>query len=138
MAENSDRAAWRVTTDRKRIREWAEDHGVVPVRVDTPSGSDESGGANMGLVSNPDDDREKQLSWDEFFERFKAERLALRHRETILARGGVVRPAPAGVPTADGLVRVLALRRGQQPVADPWRWEPDYLRASGAERARTP
>lgn len=61
---------------------------------------------------------------------------AFRHRAAIEAAGGSVLPPPAGLPTADGLLHVLALRPGVEPVDDPRGWEPDYLRASGAERAR--
>lgn len=81
MSDNSDRAAWQVTTDRERIREWAEDHEVVPVL-------DERGGNNLRLLSNPDDDLGEQLSWDRFFERFETEPLALRYRETATRGGG--------------------------------------------------
>lgn len=76
MSDNSDRAAWQVTTDRERIREWAEEHETVPVLAEG------TGGANLRLLSNPEDDRGEQLSWDQFFERFETESLALRYRET--------------------------------------------------------
>jgi tRNA threonylcarbamoyladenosine biosynthesis protein TsaB len=61
---------------------------------------------------------------------------ALRHAGRIQDLGLPVLPAPAGVATADGLVWIVAAEGGPGPVNDPWRWEPDYLRASGAERAR--
>jgi hypothetical protein len=76
MSGNSDRAAWQVTTDRERVREWAEEHETAPVLAE------ETGGAGLLLLSNPDDDRGEQLSWDQFFERFEAQSLALRYRET--------------------------------------------------------
>ena len=60
---------------------------------------------------------------------------ALKHRDRIVREGRIVLPPPAGMPTADGLIRILSLTPGVQPVADPWSWEPDYLRASSAERA---
>lgn len=61
---------------------------------------------------------------------------ALRHRARIRARGPRILPPPAGMPTADGLLLALARGAAGEPVADPARWEPDYLRATGAERAR--
>lgn len=76
MSGNSDRAAWRMTTDREQIRRWAEEHDTVPVRAAETDGND------LRLLSNPDDDRGERLSWDRFFERFEAESLALRYRET--------------------------------------------------------
>jgi hypothetical protein len=44
--------------------------------------------------------------------------------------------APAGVPTARGLLFHLRHAGPAQAVADPGRWEPDYLRGSSAERER--
>lgn len=76
MSDNSDRAAWQVTTDHDRIREWAGQHETVPVLADV------SGGPELRLLSNPADDRGDQLSWQQFFERFETESLALRYRET--------------------------------------------------------
>ncbi|WP_418280680.1 lamin tail domain-containing protein [Halorubrum sp. DTA98] len=84
MSDNSDRAAWQVTTDPERIREWAEEHETVPVLADET-------GDNLRLLSNPADDRGEQLSWNQFFERFETESLALRYRET--ATGGEGQPA---------------------------------------------
>lgn len=60
---------------------------------------------------------------------------ATRHRDALGRAGGVVLPPPAGVPTADGLVGALVRASGRGPLEDPWRWEPDYLRMAGAERA---
>jgi len=59
---------------------------------------------------------------------------ALRHRALLEDAGHAVLPPPFGQPTADGLIRVLSLHPGEPPLEDPGRWEPDYLRASGAER----
>jgi len=59
---------------------------------------------------------------------------ALRHRALLEDAGHPVLPPPFGQPTADGLIRVLSLHPGEPPLEDPGRWEPDYLRASGAER----
>lgn len=61
---------------------------------------------------------------------------ARRHRDRLEARGYRVLPPPAGVPTADALLRITALEPGSPPVEDPARWQPEYLRAwqSGRER----
>jgi len=59
---------------------------------------------------------------------------ALRHRALLEEAGHPVLPSPFGQPTADGLIRVLSLHPGEPALEDPGRWEPDYLRASGAER----
>lgn len=62
---------------------------------------------------------------------------ALRHRTVLEAAGHPVLPPPFGRPTADGLIRLLSLAPDTCPLDDPGRWEPEYLRASGAERMRT-
>ncbi|MDH5759768.1 MAG: tRNA (adenosine(37)-N6)-threonylcarbamoyltransferase complex dimerization subunit type 1 TsaB [Gemmatimonadota bacterium] len=59
---------------------------------------------------------------------------ALEHREAIAAAGFSVGAPPLGFPTADSLVRLLALHPDTPPVADPGAWEPEYVRASNAER----
>jgi tRNA threonylcarbamoyladenosine biosynthesis protein TsaB len=59
---------------------------------------------------------------------------ALRHRAILESAGYSVLPPPFGHPTADGLIRLLSLNPETPPLEDPGRWEPEYLRASGAER----
>lgn len=61
---------------------------------------------------------------------------ALRHRDVLEGVGLEVLAAPAGVPTADGVLLAAALGAGSAPVA-PGAWEPHYLRDTGAVRART-
>ena len=61
---------------------------------------------------------------------------AFRHRERFAAAGHVVLGPPAGVPTADAILRLLSLSGDAPPVADLGRWEPEYLKASSAERER--
>jgi tRNA threonylcarbamoyladenosine biosynthesis protein TsaB len=59
---------------------------------------------------------------------------ALRHRALLEAGGWAVLSPPHGSPSGPGLLRLLTLRPHAEPVGDPGRWEPDYLRESGAER----
>jgi len=59
---------------------------------------------------------------------------ALRHRNLLEGAGHAVLPPPLGQPSAVGLIRLLAIEPETRPLEDPGRWEPDYLRASGAER----
>ena len=61
---------------------------------------------------------------------------AVRHQAEIEAAGHRVLPSPAGTPTADALLRLLALRPETAPIDRPGLWEPAYLKASNAERAR--
>jgi len=59
---------------------------------------------------------------------------ALRHRAILEEAGHPVLGPPFGYPTADGLIRLLSIDPETPPLEDPGRWEPEYLRASGAER----
>lgn len=53
---------------------------------------------------------------------------ARRHQSRIEDAGYRVLPAPAGVPTADGLLHVRTLGGVVERVEKPGRWEPHYLR----------
>ena len=59
---------------------------------------------------------------------------ALRHRARIEKAGHVVLPPPAGVPTAEGLLRVHRWRAQDPPEPEGSRWEPDYVRGSSARQ----
>jgi tRNA threonylcarbamoyladenosine biosynthesis protein TsaB len=61
---------------------------------------------------------------------------AVRHEAALQAAGHPVLPPPAGIPTADGLLHLLALRPDRAPVPNAGAWEPEYVKASSAERAR--
>lgn len=64
---------------------------------------------------------------------------AHRHAEVLDGAGHRILPFPAGLPTAEGLLRIHALHPGAKPEAPGSRWEPDYLRPSQPDReARTP
>lgn len=57
-----------------------------------------------------------------------------RHADEIKGAGFPVLPSPMGSPLADGLVRLMVLAPRTPCVEEPATWEPDYLRATGAER----
>lgn len=65
---------------------------------------------------------------------------ARRHQERFEDAGHRVLPAPAGVPTADGLLHVARLDGGAdgavREVSEPARWEPTYLREWKPDRER--
>ncbi len=63
---------------------------------------------------------------------------AWRHQEFIRGAGYPVLAEPYGAPTADALIRLHAIKGQEGLIEDPARWEPDYQRATGAERARGP
>ena len=59
---------------------------------------------------------------------------AQRHADEIRGAGFMLLPAPLGMPTAAGLLKVVADSPSPEPVEDVARWQPDYLRSSSAER----
>jgi tRNA threonylcarbamoyladenosine biosynthesis protein TsaB len=59
---------------------------------------------------------------------------ALRHAPVLRPSGRTVLPAPAGHPSADGLLQLAFRSQALHPVLEPGAWAPDYLRATGAER----
>ncbi|MDT8368539.1 MAG: tRNA (adenosine(37)-N6)-threonylcarbamoyltransferase complex dimerization subunit type 1 TsaB [Longimicrobiales bacterium] len=61
---------------------------------------------------------------------------AVRHARALAQIGGSVLSPPIGFPSADGIVEALARMPAPTPVEDPWEWEPDYLRETGAIRSR--
>lgn len=60
---------------------------------------------------------------------------AWRHRVELEGAGARVLEAPYGTPTGEGLIARL-YESAPPPVDDPGTWEPDYLRDTGAVRAR--
>ena len=57
---------------------------------------------------------------------------ALRHAERLREDSYTVAPPPLGVPTAEGLLRLLEVSPEAALVSEPARWTPDYLRPVGA------
>jgi len=76
------------TTDNDEIRTWIEDHGGVPVFrkgvIENGEESPEMLHVCFGQVS-PD---MEEMDWNEFFERFENENLALVYDDTESAVGG--------------------------------------------------
>lgn len=61
---------------------------------------------------------------------------AWRHRDRLASAGFGCAPAPAGTPSAAGLLECLRLDPDTGPHENPAQWEPEYLRASSAARSR--
>ena len=59
---------------------------------------------------------------------------AQKHADEIRGAGFTLLPHPFGMPTAAGLLRVVADSPPHEPVEDVARWRPEYLRSSSAER----
>ncbi|MEX2284520.1 MAG: tRNA (adenosine(37)-N6)-threonylcarbamoyltransferase complex dimerization subunit type 1 TsaB [Gemmatimonadota bacterium] len=59
---------------------------------------------------------------------------ARKHEAMIQQRGYAVLPAHVGIPRASALLWLAHTHTEYGRIADLHHWEPDYLRASGAER----
>lgn len=68
------------TIDQREIREWIEEHGGVPTVLTETSEDEEDGveSADMLHISfDPNDPEMVEMEWEEFFERFDNDNLAL-------------------------------------------------------------
>ena len=78
----------KTTQDHEEIQQWAERRGAKPAEVD---GTEGKGGAGLLRIMFPkaphhNDSALKEISWDEFFEKFDASGLALVYQE-VTAEG---------------------------------------------------
>lgn len=82
--------AMKYTIDNDEIRTWMEEHGGTPAVVkETSEDEEEEESADMLHISfNPNDPNMEEMDWEEFFERFDNENLALVYDDE----------APEGVP----------------------------------------
>jgi len=72
------------TIDNDEIRAWIEEHGGVPATIKGMSEDEEDGveSADMLHISfDPNDPNMEEMDWEEFFERFENENLALVYDE---------------------------------------------------------
>lgn len=65
------------TTDHEVIRKWAEARDGKPARVKEAKGS----GDLLRIDFEPPEDSLEEISWEQFFETFEAEKLAFLHQD---------------------------------------------------------
>jgi hypothetical protein len=70
----------RTTTDHEEIRRWVEEHGGRPATV-RGTGDDEPGVLTFDFPGGAGDDDLEPISWEEFFDKFEANGLALVYQE---------------------------------------------------------
>jgi len=68
------------TTDHDEIRRWAEERGARPARVKGTGDSKDDPGILRFDLGDPDPSLE-EISWEEFFEKFEENELALLFQE---------------------------------------------------------
>ena len=73
----------RTTTDHDEIRQWAEERGGLPSCIRGTGGSDDIGMLRIEFPGKPGarDESLEEISWDEFFDKFEDEGLALVYQE---------------------------------------------------------
>ena len=73
----------RTTTDHDEIRQWAEERGGLPSCVQGTGGSEDIGMIRIEFPGKPRarDESLEEISWDEFFDKFEDEGLALVYQE---------------------------------------------------------
>lgn len=68
------------TTDHDTIRRWVEDRGGRPATV-KGTGDGEAGILRIDFPGRGDDEALREISWDEFFDKFDQEDLAFVYQE---------------------------------------------------------
>lgn len=71
----------RTTTDHDTIRRWAEARGARPARVRGTGGGDDPGILRLDFPGYSGEDALDAIGWDEWFEKFEDQSLALVYQE---------------------------------------------------------
>jgi ferritin-like metal-binding protein YciE len=79
-------AGSQVTTDHEQIRQWAEERGAHPACVRGTGGKGDTGLLRLDFPGYSGGDSLEEITWDEFFEKFDEQGLALLYQENT-ARG---------------------------------------------------
>ena len=69
------------TTDHEEIRRWVEEHDGTPASVRGTERGDEAGVLRIDFPGGAGTDELEHISWDEWFEKFESEKLALLYQE---------------------------------------------------------
>lgn len=70
------------TTDHDEIRTWAQQRGGRPAAVAATSSNDDAGIIRIAFPEYSDDEGLEEISWDEWFDAFDQNNLALVYQET--------------------------------------------------------
>jgi hypothetical protein len=72
----------RTTTDHDEIRRWAEERGGRPAHVQGTGGGDDAGVLRIEFPGYGDDENLEELSWEEWFDKFEDQGLAIVLQDT--------------------------------------------------------
>jgi hypothetical protein len=74
--------AAKTTTDHDEIRKWVEERGGKPAAVKGTGGKKDPGIIRVRFPGYGDDSALKDISWEEFFQKFDENELAFLYQET--------------------------------------------------------
>lgn len=69
------------TTDHAKIRKWVEERGGVPAAVKGTGSGDDPGVLRIDFPGYSGEESLRQITWEEFFDKFEKERLAFLYQE---------------------------------------------------------
>ncbi len=69
------------TTDHKKIRRWVEERGGFPACVCGTGGKHDTGLIRIDFPGYSGEETLKQISWEEWFEKFEEKKLAFLHQD---------------------------------------------------------
>ena len=81
MSTATAKAGSKVTTDHDEIRRWAEDRGAKPACVKGTGDSGDVGMIRLDFPGYSGEDSLQPIEWDEWFEKFDENNLALLYQE---------------------------------------------------------
>jgi hypothetical protein len=82
MATKTSDHGTKRTTDHEEIRKWAESRGGKPASVKgTAQGNEEAGLLRIDFPTGASNPPLEAISWDDFFEKFDEEKLAMIYQE---------------------------------------------------------
>lgn len=71
----------KATTDHEKIRSWVEERGGRPAAVKGTGSGDDPGVLRIDFPGYTGDESLKQITWEQFFNKFEKERLAFLYQE---------------------------------------------------------
>jgi hypothetical protein len=77
----------KTTTNHDEIRRWVEERGGRPARVKDTGGSGDPGILRIDYPGRGDDESLEEISWDDWFEWFDRNELALLYQEETSGGG---------------------------------------------------
>jgi hypothetical protein len=76
----------RVTTDHRKIKNWVEARGGRPAVIATGEG-DDPGALRIEFPDYTGEELLREITWEEFFDKFEDERLAFLYQEDTASGG---------------------------------------------------